>query len=164
VRPEYKKTIKAYDGMNNIFNLAYEILSWKVHHALIKAKLEPYLGFLHSTAKGKPSLVCDFQELNRYLIDDFLIERRKKFHKKDSVLVTDFMMRLRMGKRIHLCEFETDDLAEGLNSVFDREVEIPRIRYGNRQTLDTLVNEEAYVLAGYLRNEKQEWSPRLPII
>jgi hypothetical protein len=108
--------------------------------------------------------VCDFQELNRYLIDDFLIERRKKFHKKDSVLVTDFMMRLRMGKRIHLCEFETDDLAEGLNSVFDREVEIPRIRYGNRQTLDTLVNEEAYVLAGYLRNEKQEWSPRLPII
>lgn len=60
LRPEHRKTFKAYDGMNNIFNLAYEILSWKVQHALIKAKLEPYLGFLHSVAEGKPSLICDF--------------------------------------------------------------------------------------------------------
>jgi CRISP-associated protein Cas1 len=55
LRPEFRKTFKAYDGMNNIFNLAYEVLSWKVHHALIKAKLEPYLGFLHSLQHGKPS-------------------------------------------------------------------------------------------------------------
>lgn len=63
--------------------MLFEILAWKVHRALINAKLEPYLGFLHSEQFGKPSLVCDFQELYRYLIDDFLIERRKKFHKKD---------------------------------------------------------------------------------
>ena len=61
IRPEYRKGFKAYDGTNNIFNLAYEILSWKIHRALIKAKLEPYLGFLHSMQHGKPSLVCDFQ-------------------------------------------------------------------------------------------------------
>jgi len=54
--------------------LLYQLLSWKVRHALIKAKLEPYLGFLHSTADGKPSLVCDFQELYRYLVDDFVIQ------------------------------------------------------------------------------------------
>ena len=48
LRPEKRRGFKAYDGMNNIFNLAYEILSWKIHRALIKAKLEPYLGFLHS--------------------------------------------------------------------------------------------------------------------
>jgi hypothetical protein len=59
------------------------------------------------------------------------------------VFVTDFMMHLKMGKRIHLCEFETNDLAEGLNLLFDRTVEIPRIRHGSRQTLDTLINEEA---------------------
>jgi CRISPR/Cas system-associated endonuclease Cas1 len=35
------------------------------------------LGFLHSIQHGKPSLVSDFQELYRYLIDDFLIERIK---------------------------------------------------------------------------------------
>jgi CRISPR-associated protein Cas1 len=74
LRPESRKKYKAYDGINNAFNLAYEVLSWKVHRALIKAKLEPYLGFLHSVQFGKPSLVCDFQELYRYLIDDFLIQ------------------------------------------------------------------------------------------
>lgn len=56
----------AYDGMNNLFNLAYEILAWKIHKALVRAKLEPYLGFLHSNQTGKMSLICDFQELYRY--------------------------------------------------------------------------------------------------
>jgi CRISPR/Cas system-associated endonuclease Cas1 len=137
------------------------MLSWKVHHALIKAKLEPYLGFLHSVQVGKPSLVCDLMELYRPVIDDFLIMRCRKYHKKDFVLVTDFMMKLKIGKRIHLCEYETNDLAEGLNHLFDSVVEIPRMRYGSKQTLDTLINEEAYLLAQYLRNEKQSWIPRL---
>jgi len=57
--------------VNNIFNLAYDMLSWKIHRAVTKAKLEPYLGFLHSVQYGKPSLVCDLQELYRYLLDDF---------------------------------------------------------------------------------------------
>jgi hypothetical protein len=71
------------------------------------------------------------------------------------------MMHLRMGKRIHLCEYETNDLAEDLNSFFEREVLIPRMRYGSKQTLDTLVNEEAYLFAQYLRNERKEWNPRI---
>jgi len=90
--------------------------------------------------RGTPSLVCDFQELYRYLIDDYLIERCRKLCKKDFVLVTDFMMHLKMGKRIHSCEFEADSLAEGLNSLFDRTVEIPRIKNGSKQALDTLIN------------------------
>jgi len=83
LRPESRKKFKAYDGINNTFNLAYEILSWKVHRALIKAKLEPYLGFLHSVQFGKPSLVCDFQELYRYLLDDFLIQYCQRLGRKD---------------------------------------------------------------------------------
>jgi len=74
LRPRSRKTFKAFDGLNNVFNLAYQFLAWKVHIALIRAKLEPYLGFLHSIQFGKPSLVCDFQELYRYLIDDFIIQ------------------------------------------------------------------------------------------
>jgi len=52
LRPNRRRTFKAYDGVNNIFNLAYEVLSWKVQQALIRAKLEPYLGFLHSDRSG----------------------------------------------------------------------------------------------------------------
>jgi len=153
-----------YDGINNVFNFGYYVLKCKVHKALLKAKLEPYLGFLHSLQHGKPSLVCDFQDLYRYLIDDYLIERCKKLRKKDFVVVTDFMMRLKMGKRIHLCKYETNSLAEGLNGVFNREVEIARIRHGKKQTLDTLISEEALLLAKFLRNERKEWIPRLPFL
>ncbi len=51
------------------------------------------------------------------MIDDYLIERCRKMRKKDFVVVTDFMMCLKMGKRIHLCEYEADGLAEGLNTL-----------------------------------------------
>jgi len=87
--------------VNNIFNLAYEVLQWKVHRAILGAKLEPYLGFVHSEQHGKPSL-----------------------------------------------------RARGW-------VEIPRIKYGRRQTLGTLINEEALLLAKYLRDEIDAWKPRI---
>jgi len=163
LRPEKRVKHKAYDGINNVFNFGYYILKCRIHKALIKAKLEPYLGFLHSPAHGKPSLVCDFQELYRYLIDDFLIERCQKLHKNDFVLVTDFMMHLKMGKRIHLCEYETNELADALNSFFDRMVEVPRIRIGKKQTIGTLINEEALLLAKFLRDERKEWHPRVAV-
>ncbi len=161
IRPESRETYKAYDGLNNVFNFAYYVLECRVHKALLKAKLEPYLGFLHSVQHGKPSLVCDFQELYRYLIDGFLIERCQKLRKKDFVLVTDFMMHLKMGKKIHLKEYETDSLAEDLNALFDRMVNVERIKVGKRQTIDTLISEEALSFAKYLRNEKKEWVPRI---
>lgn len=128
----------------------------------MKAKLEPYLGFLHSVKHGKPSLVCDFQELYRYLIDNFLVECCLKLRKKDFVLVTDFMIHLKMGKKIHLKEYETDSLAEGLNAFFDRMVNVERIKVGNRQTIDTLISEEALLFAKYLGNERKDWTPRIP--
>jgi len=110
---------------------------------------------------GKPSLVCDFQELYRYLIDDFLIERYTRLHKNDFVVVTDFVMRLKIGKRIHLCEYETDELADALNRFFERIVEVPRIKVGKRQTLDTLICEEALLFAKFLRGERETWMPRI---
>jgi CRISPR/Cas system-associated endonuclease Cas1 len=61
------------------------MLSWKVHAVLITAKLEPFLGFLHSIQYGKPSLVCDFQELYRHIIEDFLTQYCTNLGKKDFV-------------------------------------------------------------------------------
>jgi hypothetical protein len=61
---------------------------------------------------------------------------------------------------IILCKFETDSLADGLNSLFKRKVEIPRIKHGKRQTLDTLINEVALLFAKSLRDKKSLWKPR----
>jgi hypothetical protein len=66
--------------------------------------------------------------LYRYLIDDFLIDRYQKLRKKDFVLVTDFMMHLKMGKKIHLKEYEAGNLADALNAFFERMVDVERIK------------------------------------
>jgi hypothetical protein len=69
-----------------------------------------------------------------------------------------------MGKRIHLCEYETDSLADDLNGLFEKTIDIPRIKYDNKQTIDTLISEEALLLAKYLRNETKDWTPRIPAV
>jgi len=161
IRPEARKKFKAYDGTNNIFNLAYEMLSWKVHRALIKAKLEPYLGFLHSVQYGKPSLVCDFMELCRYKVDDFLIEFCRTLNPKDFMVKMEKIGRKKLGKREYLHNKKTRDLMNELDKFFESTVEVPRIKVGKKQTVETLLNEEALLFAKYLRNERKEWNPRI---
>ena len=164
IRPERRKTFKTYDGLNNILNLAYRILSWKIHLALLKAKLEPYLGFLHSTAKGKPSLICDFQELYRYLIDDFVIQYCRKLRRKDFILKSEDYSTKRKGQREYLNDFQTHDLVGDLNLFFQSKIKMPRVRMGEQQEIETLINEEALLFAMYLRNEKQTWKPRIAVL
>jgi len=156
-----RKGFMAYDGMNKLFNLAYEILAWKVHKVLAKAKLEPYLGFLHSNQMGKLSLVCDFQELYRYLIDDFLIGYCNKISKRDFTK-TEVASRRKRGKREYLSDSETKALLNELNRFFETIVEVKRIRNGEHQTLETLINEEAQLFAKYIRGEAKSWVPRVP--
>lgn len=51
-----------------------------------------------------------------------------------------------------------------LYQYFGREVEVPRIRIGKRQTVETLISEEALLLAKFLRDEREIWRPRIPIL
>jgi CRISPR-associated protein Cas1 len=164
LRPECRKTFKAYDGVDNIFNLAYEMLCWKVHHALIKAKLEPYLGFLHSLAEGKPSLICDFMELFRHLVDDFVIQYCRRLSRKDFIVKSEDLSTKRKGKREYLNDSLTQSLTRSLNEYFKTKIETPRIRMGKNQEIETLINEEALLFAMYLRNERQTWNPRIATI
>jgi len=158
--PKKRSKFKAYDGTNNIFNLAYEVLQWKVHRAIIKAKLEPYLGFLHSVQYGKPSLVCDLQELYRYLVDDFVIQFCQGLMEKDFTDKSEIVSRNRKGKREYLNDKETRRMMKELQEYFESKIEIPLIRHGKRQRIETLINEEALLLAKYLRNENKTWIPR----
>jgi CRISPR-associated protein Cas1 len=159
---ERRRTFKAYDGINNTFNLAYTVLKWKVYRAIIRAKLEPYLGFLHSEQFGKPSLVCDLMELYRYLIDDFLIQYCGSLNKKDFAMKREDYSSNRKGEREYLNKALAKDMMKRLNSFFESIVEIPRVKHGNKQTVETLINEEALLMAKYIRNERPIWIPRVP--
>ena len=67
----------------------------------------------------------------------------------------------RKGKREYLGDSLTHTLLKELNEYFKTKVEIPRIRLGRKQEIETLINEEAYLFAMYLRDEKRTWSPRI---
>jgi len=123
--------------------------------------LEPYLGFVHSEQHGKPSLVCDLMELYRYLIDDFVIQFSQSLKPRDFVLKGERTTRKRWGKREYLNSSKTREIERGLDEMFERIVEVPRIKHGHRQTLKTLINEEALLLAKYLRGESKIWTPRI---
>ena len=160
LRPDARKTFHAYDGINNLFNLAYELLFWKCYRALSKAHLETHLGFVHILTHARPSLVCDFVELYRYLVDDFLIRYAQKLKPKDfTAKVEEFNGK--KGKRIYLNKRKTNELTDALHEYFRRKVDIPRIKHGYKQEIESLINEEALLLAKFLRGEKSEWIPRV---
>jgi len=165
IRPTNRKGFKAYDGLNNTFNLAYMLLFWKCYRALVRAHLEPYLGFLHYLQPYRPSLVCDFVELYRHLVDSFLIEYCKNLKPKDFKAKTENMgfKDKKKGKRIYLRKSLTDDLTDKLHDYFMRTVKVPRIKRGEKQELETLINEEAMLLGKYLRDESKDWIPRIAI-
>jgi CRISPR-associated protein Cas1 len=164
LRISKRQTFKAYDGTNNLFNIAYEFLKWKCQRAIIKAKLEPFLGYLHKEAYSKPSLICDLQELYRFLIDDFLIGFAQTLKKKDFVMKWENFSPKRKGKREVLNTAKTKQLMNSLNQYFETKINIPRIRHGNIQTLETLISEEAYRLASFIRKETDTWQPRIPTL
>ena len=137
------------------------MLKCRVHKALLKAKLEPYLGFLHSEQFGKPSLVCDFMEIYRFMIDDFLIQYCKRLKAKDFVMKYEVLLRHKVGKREFLNDFGSKGLMSELNNYFEMVIEIPRMKVGKRQTFETLISEEALLFAKYLRGEKKDWIPRI---
>lgn len=143
---------------------AHEVLQWKVHRAIIRAKLEPYLGFLHSVQYGKPSLICDLQELYRYLIDDFVIQFCQGLKERDFTVKSESVSRKRKGKREYLNDEETRRMMRALEGYFESRVEIPLIRHGKKQKLETLINEEALLLAKHLRDENLNWIPRIALL
>jgi hypothetical protein len=55
---------------------------------------------------------------------------------------------------------KTKEMMRNLQEYFQSKVEVPLIRHGKRQKLETLINEEALLLAKYVRNENNTWTPR----
>ncbi len=161
IRPKTRRTYQAYDGVNNILSLGYRVLFWKVKVSLIKAKLEPYLGYLHGIVFGRPSLICDFLELYRYLIDDFVIEYARNLMPRSFILKSEDFSSNRKGKRQYLNDRIQRDFFERISDHFETKVNVPRIMHGKRCELETLIDEEALQFARYLRNEIHSWYPRL---
>ena len=68
------------------------------------------------------------------------------------------------GVFVAIYDAQTRELMKQLDKFFDSYLEVPRIQVGKRQNIETLINEEALLLAQYLRNEKSEWTPRTVMV
>jgi hypothetical protein len=68
-----------------------------------------------------------------------------------------------IGKREYLSDSKTSHLTRRLYAYLYWKVRIPRIRHGNKSSIETLISEEASLLPMYLRNEKRDWLPRIGI-
>ena len=87
----------------------------------------------------------------------------RRLRKKDFTTKAESMSRKRKGKREYLNGGQTRQLMKQLNAFFEVIVEVPRIRVGGRQTVETLMSEEALLLAKFLRNEWRTWTPRIAV-
>jgi hypothetical protein len=58
-------------------------------------------------------------------------------------------------------ENDAEEQLDELNDYFESMVEVKRIRNGEHQTLETLINEEALLFAKYLIGEIRRWEPRI---
>jgi len=77
---------------------------------------------------------------------------------------SESLSRKKVGKREYLNDADTRDFMRALNQYLESVVGIPRIRVGKRQTLETLINEEALLFAKFIRKEHQKWIPRIALI
>jgi CRISPR-associated protein Cas1 len=144
----------ATEPLNNLLNLSFEVLQWKVMKAVVKSKLEPCLGFLHSEAWGKPSLVCDLVEPFRPYIVHFLLNYCK------TLSPEDFRRAFVKNKvpRYFLKHEATWNLIENLNKhLFEAYIpqQINR-KVGFKMQFETLIDEYTSNLAKTLNSSTLE--------
>jgi len=149
--PKIRKNKNANDALNNLLNLGYEILKGEIYKAIINSHLDPYLGYLHSIEFGKPSLVCDLQEIFRIYAEKSLLENKEKylnwdnFHSKNN--------------RIFLKNRIFKEFIMNFNEFLENKVPFNRRKFREKCTLKTIISHEAIKLAIYLRGQKKNYSP-----
>lgn len=139
-----RETRGATDPFNAILNYGYGVLYGQVEQALTLAGLDPYGGFLHADRPGKPSLVLDLiEEFRQTVVDRTIIGMvNKRF-----AIEQDMDARLSETTRTRLAE----KVQERMESTEGYEKK--------RQTLRSILQNQARHLACFLRGEREVYEP-----
>ena len=98
------------------------------------------------------------------MVDDFVIQFCQGIKERDFIVKSEAVSRKRKGKHEYLNNVETRRMMKELKKYFDSKLEVPLIRYGEKQRIETLINEEALLLAKFLRDENKTWIPRIAMV
>jgi len=151
-KPKIRENQNAHGALNNLLNLGYEILKGEIYKATIHAHLDPYLGYLHSIEFGKPSLICDLQEIFRTLTEKFLIKNKEKYLNIDNFYAKN-------EKRIFLKPRISKEFIANFNEYLEKKIPFKRRKFREKCTIKTIISQEAIKLAMYLREQKQNYTP-----
>ena len=127
---------------NAALNLGYAMLQTRIWTVLSNAGLECYAGVLHQDRPGKPSLVLDVMEEHRaFLVDRVILKLR-------PILQDAVDLDAATRKRI----------VEGVNEAMDRTIP----HRGRKLRIDTVLQRQAYRLAGHFAGEQRYRPVRYP--
>jgi CRISPR-associated protein Cas1 len=143
---EKRSSRPAKDEFNAFLNYGYGILYSKVEKALIIAGLDPYIGLLHTDNYNKKSLVYDFIEPYRILVDEpvFYLFSRRKVRPEHTKPIKNGISLNEDGKKF---------LIQHLMEHFDKQV-----RYKNRNMKKiACIKADAHAFANYLIGKRREF-------
>jgi CRISP-associated protein Cas1 len=136
----------AKDAYNAFLNYGFGVLYGKVEKAIIIAGLDPYIGLLHSDNYNKKSLVFDFIEPYRILIEKpvFYLFSRHKIQNEHFDVIKNGVILNESGKK-----FFVPYLLEHLDTI---------IRHGNRNMkMVDQIQADAHAFANYLIGKRKDF-------
>lgn len=92
---------------------------------------------------------------------DLVLAYARNLKPKDFKLKSENFSSTRKGKRQYLNDKMQREFLKTIEAYFITKVSIPRIKMGKRQEVETLISEEAFLFARYLRGERPTWRPRI---
>ncbi|MBN3036593.1 MAG: CRISPR-associated endonuclease Cas1 [Bacteroidales bacterium] len=133
----------ASDTVNCLLNYGYGILYARIWEAVTKARLNPYISFLHKPQHGKPTLIFDLiEEFRQQAVDRVvfaMISKGEEIRVENGML--DAATRRRLAEKVSM----------RLQTV---------IRYKKKETrLTEIIEAQARMLSAFLLGEVKKYKP-----
>lgn len=142
------------DEVNSLLNYGYSVMDSEVRRTVNSLGLDYSIGFLHELRDSRPSLICDLQELYRWLVDLSVIQllEEKKLRKKDFVVTEHYHIRLR--------EKTAKMLVEKIKANFNNRA----LYKGSNFTYENILYDNVKMLADYIEGKKNKLEFNVPLI
>ena len=137
---------------NAMLARGYEVLKRDIILAMVPMHLDPYLGFLHSYFRFKPSIVYDLSEPFRVVAEDFVLSYHELLSQSSFEKV---------GKRVYLKRDEEIEFMKAMNKRLSKRTSYERYGKPVKARIKTIIKEEPIKLAQYIRNKHQKYQPHV---
>lgn len=143
------------DPVNSLLSLGYTLLTYEAFSAVAAVGLDPYIGFFHADAHGRPSLALDVMEELRPAVVDALVIAT--FNRR-RISVEDFEHSEEGGKPIALL---TDDARKRFLALYEQRM-LTGIEHLSRQmNYRAALHAQARQIVNFIKDPANDYDPVL---